>query len=268
MTLVEIEGQSFFYQIHGDGDPVVLLHGLGSSSRDWELQVPVLAGRYKVVTLDMRGHGLSAKTPGPYSISLFSSDIANLMQTLNLPAAHVIGMSLGGMVAFQLALDYPERVNSLIIINSVPDLVARNWKDRISFLQRLLIVNFLGMEKMGEVLAERFLPGADQAALRELFIKRWAENHKPSYLASLKAAYGWSVVDRLEQIRCPTLVIAADGDYFPLADKEAYTRLIPGARLEVIPNSRHALPAEKPEELNRLLDDFLMGVVQEGNIDH
>lgn len=257
MPIVELTDNSLYYEVYGEGDPLILIHGLGSSCRDWELQIPSFSERFQTIALDLRGHGRSAKPPGPYSIQLFANDVAGLIRALRLFAVHVVGISLGGMVAFQLALDFPELVQSLVIVNSTPELVARNWKDRIGFLQRLLIVNLMGMEKMGEVLAERFLPDPEHKTLRSLFIQRWSENHKPSYLAAMRAAHGWSVTDRLGEIHSPTLVVAADGDYFPLEAKQEYSRLIPNARLKVIEDSRHALPAEKPDEFNQAVLGFL-----------
>ena len=96
--------------------------------------------------------------------------------------------------------------------------------------------------------------------MREIFVQRWAKNHKPSYLASLKAAFGWSVLDRLGEIKAPTLVIGAEGDYFSNEEKERYTRLIPNAELAIVENSRHALPAEKPEEFNQTVLSFLLNL--------
>jgi 3-oxoadipate enol-lactonase len=116
------------------------------------------------------------------------------------------------------------------------------------------------MRKMGEVLGERFFPREDQTALRELFIERWADNDQPAYLEAMKAVNGWSVMDILGEINCPTLVVGADGDYFPISDKETYTKLIPGAKLVIVKDSMHALPAEKPAEFNQLVIDFLGSV--------
>jgi pimeloyl-ACP methyl ester carboxylesterase len=112
---------------------------------------------------------------------------------------------------------------------------------------------------MGRVLAERFFTEPEQEALKEVFVARWSENHKPSYRAALKAAFGWSVLERLGKIQVPTLVVGADGDYFPTEDKKTYTALIPGARLVVFENTKHALPAEKPDEFNQVIENFLLG---------
>ena len=139
-------------------------------------------------------------------------------------------------------------------------MIFHSLKDRIALWQRLMIVRLMGMKKMGKVLAERFLPGPEFDELRQVFIKRWAQNHKPAYLEAMKAVVGWSVLERLGEINCPALILGSDGDYFPMVEKEAYTRRIPGAKLVIIQNSRHALPAEKPEEFNDAVERFLIGI--------
>jgi pimeloyl-ACP methyl ester carboxylesterase len=246
-----------YYEIHGQGQPLLLIHGLGSSTRDWELQLPAFQEHFRVLTIDLRGHGRSGKPPGPYTMDIFAEDTANVLKSLHAVPADVVGISLGGMVAFQLVLDHPRLVNRLVIVNSVPELIPRTLRDRLGLWQRLLIINLIGMERMGQVLAERFFSREDQKPLREIFVQRWAENHLPSYRASLKAAYGWSVRDRLGEIQAPTLILGAEFDYFPTAEKEAYTALMPNASLVVVPESKHALPAEKPAEFNQLVTDFL-----------
>ena len=246
-----------YYQVKGKGIPLLLIHGLGSSSRDWEMQVDQFSKHFLVIMVDLRGHGQTDKPSGPYSMSTFALDVAHLLEGLDYYPAHILGISLGGMVAFQLALDYPHLVKKLVIVNSAADLAPSGLQDYISYWKRLLIINLFGLEKMGQVLADRFFTEPGQEPLKEIFVKRWSENHKPSYQAALKAAFGWSVQERLREIKAPTLVIGADGDYFPVQDKETYTALIPKAKLVVIENSKHALPAEKPDEFNQAVEQFL-----------
>ena len=113
-----------YYEITGQGQPLLFIHGLGSSTRDWEAQVSPFAANYQVITFDLRGHGRSDKPPGPYTLPLFTADTAGLLKALGLDAAHVVGISLGGGIAFQLALDYPELVKTLTIVNSAPALAG------------------------------------------------------------------------------------------------------------------------------------------------
>ena len=134
---------------------------------------------------------------------------------------------------------------------------ADSFKQRLPLYQRLLIIRLLGMCKMGQVLAKRLFPKPEQEALRQTFCERVAKNDKRAYLAALKAIFGWSVSTHLPAISQPTLVISADQDYAPVALKEAYVAAMPKAELVVIPDSRHALPLEKPAEFNAAVAAFL-----------
>jgi pimeloyl-ACP methyl ester carboxylesterase len=257
MPGLRINGITLHYESTGQGQPVLFIHGLGSSGRDWSEQTAFFARHFRVVTLDLRGHGQSDKPPGPYSMPLFASDTARLLAELGLAPAHVVGISLGGMVALQLAADAPAAVRSLVIVNAAPEFVVHTLKERWQLMLRLLIVRLLGMRKLGEVLGRRLFPKAGQAGLRQLFAARWAENDPRAYLAALRAMVGWSVVDRLAGINVPTLVVAADQDYTPLAVKAACVARMPRAELVVIPDSRHATPVEHPAPFNDKVMAFL-----------
>ncbi len=248
---------NLYYEEHGQGQPLVLIHGLGSSTRDWEYQVPTFADNYQVITVDLRGHGQSDKPGGPYTMSLFASDLAGLLAGIGVAAAHVVGISLGGAVAFQFALDYPALVKTLTIVNSAPSLGGTLEQARQEIERRVGIVQQLGMRAMGQALSPNLFPKPEQAALRETFIERWAENDPQAYIEATRSMLGWDVTGQLNSIACPTLVIAADRDYTPVAVKEAYVALMPDARLVVIPDAHHAMPLEQPEKFNAALLDFL-----------
>jgi 3-oxoadipate enol-lactonase len=245
------------YETSGHGPPLLFIHGLGSTTQDWAPQVREFAKAYQVITLDLRGHGQSTKPPGPYGIPLFASDTAELLQALNIESAHVVGLSLGGCVAFQLALDFPARVKTLVIVNSAPEFVRRSFKTWLEIWRRTAIVRWRGLRRMGERISHRLLPKAEHARLRADFVDRFAQNDPQAYLNSLKALIGWSVADRLESIRCPVLVVASEHDYSPVATTEEYVRRMPDARLVVVPDTRHALPIEQPEAFNRAVANFL-----------
>lgn len=257
MPTIKSNSINMYYEVHGSGQPLLFIHGLGSSSRDWEFQVQEFSKTYQVITYDLRGHGKSDKPAGPYSMFMFASDTAGLLKGLGIEAAHVVGLSLGGGVAFQLAIDSPELVKTLVIVNSAPELIVRTFKERVVIWQRFIIVRLLGMRRMGEVLAKRLFPKGGHAALQTMFIERWAENDQGAYLSSMRAMVGWSVKDRLGTIQCPTLIMTADQDYTPVALKEEYAKLIPGAAVEVIPDAHHATPVEEPIKFNTVLMNFL-----------
>ena len=260
MPILNLDDIDLYYEIVGEGEPLLFIHGLGSSSRDWEQQVRFFAGSYKVIVFDVRGHGKSGKPAGPYSMPLLAMDAKKLLQALGVCPAHIVGISMGGMIAFQLAVNHPELVKSLVIVNSSPDYIVQTLKQRIQVWQRFLIVKLLGMRKMGKVLSQRLFPGADQETPRKVFVERWAENDAAAYLEAMKAIIGWSVVDHIEGIKCQTLVIGSEWDYTSVAVKKAYVERMAKAKLLIVADSRHALPLEKPDVFNAAVEEFLMGL--------
>lgn len=258
MPTLNINTVDLYYEIAGSGQPVLFIHGLGSSSRDWEEQIPFFSERFQVITCDLRGHGRSQKPPGPYSMSLFASDVAGLIKALGFDSVHVLGISLGGMVAFQLAVDHPELIKSMVIVNSGPELIIRTIKDRWQVFMRFAIVRLLGMRKMGEVLSKRLFPKEEQAEIRKIFVERWAENDQRAYADTMRAIVGWSVSAYLQSINIPILVVTADQDYTPVSAKEAYVPKLPQAELVVIPDSHHATPVDQPKAFNEVVSSFLI----------
>lgn len=267
MPTLRINGIDLSYEAVGQGETVLFLHGLGSRSDDWQLQVPAFVDNYRVVTADMRGHGRTSKPPGPYSVPMMADDILGLLDALGSDAAavgtHVIGLSMGGMIAFQLAADHPERVRSLVIVNSGPELVAHSFSDRLRILQRLLLARLFNPERTARFLGPRLFPKPEQEPLRARFIAQWAQNDPQAYRAAMRALVGWSVLDRVRGIACPTLVISGDRDYTPPATKAAYVAMMPNARLVVFEDSGHATPIDQAERFNACVLEFLAGVAAE-----
>ncbi len=254
-----------YYEAVGEGPPLVLLHGLGSSGLDWEFQVPHFRDRFRVVTPDLRGHGRSAKPPGPYPIPLLAADGARFLGALELAPAHVFGVSMGGMIGLQLAADEPEAVRSLVAVNTMPEVFVRTLKQRWMLWQRLAIVRLFGMRAWARFLAPRFFPGDEHAELRRAFVERWSTADRYGFLAALRGFLGWSVTERLSEIEAPTLVIAAEHDFTSVESKREWAARMPRAEPVVVPDSRHALPGERPEELNRLVEEFLHRVEGDGH---
>ncbi|AXO87575.1 alpha/beta fold hydrolase [Pseudomonas parafulva] len=257
MARFEHAGCRLHYEVHGQGEPLVLLHGLGSSSQDWERQVPVLSRHYQVILMDLRGHGQSAKPRSGYRIATFSDDLLALLQHLGCGPVHVVGLSMGGMVGFQFAVDHPQWLRSLCIVNSAPEVKRRSLEHWLWWAKRWSLARLLSVETVGRGLAARLFPKPEQAALRRSMAQRWARNDKRAYLKSFDAIVGWGVQERIGAIECPTLVIAADHDYTPVQHKQRYVALMPHATLAVIEDSRHATPLDQPEVFNQTLLRFL-----------
>ncbi|HEY44847.1 MAG TPA: alpha/beta hydrolase [Anaerolineae bacterium] len=257
MPKAHVNDIDLYYESTGQGQPVLLIHGLGSSARDWEPQTEAFSPLYRVVTFDVRGHGQSDKPPGPYSIPLFAVDTADLIRSLGIGPSHVVGISMGGMIAFQLAVSSPDLVKSLVIVNSGPEMIVRTFQDRLRVFQRSLLAQIFGIRKIGEFLGPRLFPKPEQESMRQMFIERWAENDQRAYLDAFRGLLGWSISDLLHTIICPTLVIASDEDYTPVSTKEAYVDRLRQGELVVIQDARHAVTIERPQEFNKAVLDFL-----------
>ena len=262
MPTLHVDGAELAYELRGEGPPLLLLHGLGANGGMWERQVDAFAARYRTITLDFRGSGKSRDRDhpaGPFSLAQFAGDARALLHHVGAAPAHVVGLSLGGMVAFQLAVDSPACVRSLTIVNSGPAVVPRTPAERWAIAFRQVVTRLAGPAAFGRILAPKLFPKPDQRELRERFKATLAANDRRAYVATLNAILGWSVADRIGGIAAPTLIVAADQDYTSVASKEAYARLIPGARVAVIEDTRHALPMEAPERFNAVLAEFLEG---------
>ncbi|UVE18933.1 alpha/beta hydrolase [Pseudomonas sp. LS44] len=257
MSYFDYQGCQLHYEEYGHGAPVLLVHGLGSSTLDWEYQIPALSPHYRVIALDVRGHGRSAKPRERYSIAGFAEDVAGLIEHLGVGPVHLVGISMGGMIGFQVGADYPALLKSLTIVNSGPEVKAKKPSDYLMIAQRWTLSHLLSLEKIGKGLGRIQFPKPEQAELRSKIEQRWPRNDKRAYNASLNAIIGWGVREHLARITCPTLVISADHDYTPVAQKEAYVQELPNARLVVIDDSRHATPLDQPERFNTTLLDFL-----------
>ena len=261
MPTVELETTSLYYEEQGTGEPLLFLHGLGSDGRSWEYQRDLFAQHYWVIVADVRGHGRSAKR-GPFSVPQFAADIFGLLDYLAIDGVHLVGLSMGGMIGFQMGVDAPERLLSLTAVNSGPELVAENWRERWQILQRRLVLNFLSMEKIGGFIGERLFPDPHLAEYKAIFIQQMRENDPKVYRAVTNALIGWSVRSQLGRIKFPVLIVSGDMDYTPIAKKEAYVRDIPKAQFKIIENSRHATPIDQPEAFNTAVLEFLRTVVQ------
>lgn len=253
MAYASLKDIRLHYLDEGSGEVVLLLHGLGSGVKDWEYQRKQLSQHYRVISLDLRGHGESEKPDSPYSIELFAEDVASFLRKIDISTAHVVGYSLGGMVAFQLISQYPDKVLSLTIINSTPEVSF----SPIVLYWRLLLVQVLGLRVLGKSIAKKMYPKTEQSLLRDKLLERMQENEKSSYIRALKSISNWGVVKDLGGISCDVLVIAAEDDYSPVGYKQYYCGLIKSATLEVVTDSGHGTPMDQPEKLDKLLQDFL-----------
>lgn len=245
------------YLDEGKGEVVVLLHGLGSRASDWGRQIDALAGKYRVVAPDLRGHGDSPVPPRPWRIADFADDVLRLLDRLGVNRAHVIGFSLGGMVALEIASRAPTRLSTLCIINAAPLSGPRPFALRFAYWTRRFVIQLLGLGALGRMIGRKLFPRPEQRELAKRFAAQLERMPKSQYLASLDALYRWDLELDYGAFKVPTLVLAADNDYTPVQLKRDFAMKLPHGRLEVIADSRHASPLDQAERVNASLLAFL-----------
>jgi len=262
MPYQEVNGLRIHYLMQGiEPTVLLLLHGLGSCAEDWPFQFAALSERFTVLACDLRGHGKTDAPPGPYSIEQMAGDVAGLLAALGIDAAHVVGLSLGGLVAQALAIAQPARVRSLVLVNTFARLRPQGLRGWAYLLYRALAMAVGGLEAQAEVVARGVFPRPEQEPLRRLLAARLKTNDPAAYRAVMRAIMRFDSRRDLARIRVPTLVIAgADDTTVSLAAKKELAAGIAGARLEIVPDSGHATPLDRPRMFNALLREFLTGL--------
>jgi 3-oxoadipate enol-lactonase len=246
------------HTVRGDGPPVLLLHGLGSCAADWTWQTPALERIYRVVAVDLPGHGASPLPRGRLTIEGMADRVASLLAGLDAGPAHVVGLSLGACVGLRLVLQAPGRVRSLTLVNPFACVRLRGPADVARLATRLTLLAAAPMPRLAAHVAGRLFPWPEQRGLREAAVASLAATSRRGYAAARRALARFDVRGQLTAVRRPTLVVAGDRDLVvPLGLKLTLGAAIPGARLAVVPGSGHATPYDRPEVFNRLLLEFL-----------
>lgn len=257
MPTATINATTLHYERVGSGSPLLLIHGLGSSGEDWAFQRNEFARGHTLILPDLRGSGRSAKPLGPYSITQFAADLWGLLDALGIAATDVVGFSLGGAVAIEMALMRPQCVRRLVLCNTLVNYRTDTWRKWFEAYAQVALVRVLGLQRTARLVARRLFPQPDQAPKRQRVVDVVGANDRRSYLATIRALIGWSALERLHALRAPTLIIAAEHDYTPLAEKRAELRHFPQAQLVVIAGSRHGTPFDAVERFNACVLEFL-----------
>lgn len=259
MGLVENQGARIYWDERGRGAPVLLIMGLGYPSYAWHRTRPVLAAHYRTIALDNRGVGRSDVPPGPYPIALMASDAAAVLDAAGVESAHVFGVSMGGMIAQEFALQYPQRVRSLIL-----GCTAAGGPTAVR-AEREATQMLMARDKMtAEQAAEAAVPFIyDSATPREwidedIAVRRPWFPQPEAYAAQLQGIIAWEAYSRIQGITAPTLVIHGERDRLvPPGNGKLIAERIPGARLVMIPHASHLFTTDQTEAGHRVVLNFL-----------
>ena len=277
MPVAAVNGTELHYEVSGQGEPVVLIPGLGLDRSYFAAAIPQLERFAKVISLDLRGVGQSAKPPGPYSMRLWAEDVSALLDHLGERRAHVVGSSLGGCVALELVDQRPDQVASLVLVAAFSELdrsLELNFRLRIAIVEQLGMTDVLADHMLLWTLSRRFIEterGKQAAAAIQQAVRR---NSPALYASFLRAILEFGrvlpeqagqpkVTERLSQIAVPTLlVVGADDILTPVSFSRKIQERIPGAELAVIPDCGHITFVEQPDENARLVVDFIHRVAK------
>ncbi|MBC9179423.1 alpha/beta fold hydrolase [Pseudoroseomonas ludipueritiae] len=214
--------------------PLLLLHSIGTTQSIWDAQAKALAGRFRVIRPDMRGHGMSSITPGDYSMRQLAQDALALLDALGIRRAHVAGTSIGGRIAQQIAVEAPERMLSLCLLNTALEFPSpARWQGIIDDVRREG-TKVLADAVMPRWVVDTTLPSS--RGLRRMLLR----TDKTGYAGAACALRDATAADILGRIQAPCTVIAGERD--PAAPAEAVTALqaaIPGAELVMLPGAGH-----------------------------
>lgn len=259
MPFIENQGAKIYWDEQGTGEPVLLIMGLGYPSDSWHRTRPVLAKSFRTIALDNRGIGRSQMPSGPYSIALMASDALAVLDAAGAASAHVYGVSMGGMIAQELALQHPERVRSLILgctSAGGPTAVPPETEVQQMLMVRAGMPPEEGAEAAIPIIYDRGTPRArideDTAVRRPWFARPEA------YTAQLQGVLAWESLSRLSQISRPTLVIHGESDrLIPVANGKLIAASIPGAKLVLLPHAGHVYQTDQPEASMHAIQEFL-----------
>jgi len=258
VAFVENQGARLYWDEQGSGEPLLLIMGLRYPSYMWHRSRSVLAKSHRTIAFDNRGVGQSDVPPGVYSIALMASDAAAVLNAAGVESAHLFGVSMGGMIAQEFALQYPKRVRSLILGCTAaggPHAV----RAEPAALQALMRQGMTPEEAKETIIPFIY----DAATPRERIDEDMAIRMKwyptpQGYAGQLQGIFGWEAYSRIAQISAPTLVIHGETDrLIPAANARLLAERIPGAKLALIPGASHIFETDQPSAAHHAILGFL-----------
>jgi pimeloyl-ACP methyl ester carboxylesterase len=261
MPHLEANGHNLYYEVHGEGEPLVIVMGLSADILAWALQLPKWSEKYKVIAIENRDVGRSSYAQGRYEVTDMADDVLALADHLDLETFHLLGLSMGGAISQELTLKAPDRVRTLTLIVTwagsgfAGELRTQLWRKQLTnydpedHIDQMLLVT----------MSEGFLDNTDgRKWLRNIMLANPHPQKPEGFLRQLDACGRHETRDRLAGIDVPTHVIGAEHDILvPVWKSEELAELIPNAKLSIVPRAPHAVNIETADQLNTLVLDFL-----------
>jgi 3-oxoadipate enol-lactonase len=261
MEQAQINGINIAYELAGAGTPMVMIHGAQGDQTMFAGLAATFRARFKVLTFDQRGSGLSDKPDMPYTMEMLADDAAALMDRLGIADAHIIGVSMGGMIAQEFALRHARRVRSLVLGCTTPG--GPKSIRATGLATSAYSTREMSAEERGRALAEAAFSKGYIASHPEMIsamveLRRQRPIDPVGFARRMEALQTFDTYDRLPQIKCPTLVITGKDDaLIPCENSRLIASRIAGARLRIIEPAGHCFWLEQPEESREAIEHFL-----------
>jgi 3-oxoadipate enol-lactonase len=244
----------------GSGSLVVLMHGIGGNRSNWHDQLPEFGRYFHAVAWDARGYGDSDDYDGDLDFGDFGTDLARLLDHFNASRAHLVGLSMGGVIGLDFVSRWPDRVTTLTLCDSLPGFSHLSDEQRREFIRLRQEPLLAGKEPkdIAPAVAKSLLSKSPRPESFERLVASMSALHKESYLKTIASLANYTLVLELEAIRVPThVVVGAEDTLTPPAASREMARRIPGARLTVIEGAGHLSNIERPEAFNSAVLGFL-----------
>ena len=261
MPFADCNGQRLYYEIHGEGPALLAVHGLSVDTLGWTLQVPAWSPHHRTIVFDNRDVGQSSRAQGDYEIADMAADALALADALELEDFHLLGLSMGGTIAQEIALTAPERVNSLTLCVTFGG--GGNWARTQAQMWSKRVLGMSREERIDELLllclSEAMYENAEMLAfMRQMLLSNPHPQETEAFVRQLQATSRHEARARLAQLAMPTHVIGAEQDLLvPVWKSRELAKLIPGARLTVLDGAPHGVNVEGAEQFNAAVLEFL-----------
>ncbi len=245
----------------GAGPLVIFLHGIGGNRTNWHDQLPEFGGHFHAISWDARGYGESDDYDGALDFGDFAIDLARVIEHFGANRAHLVGLSMGGVIALDFAARYPDRVATLTLCDSMPGFGHLTEAQRREFIRTRQEPLLAGKEPrdIAPAVARTLLGKSPRPGCFERLVASMTALHKESYIKTITGSVNYARPLEIESIAVPVLVVVGDEDTLtPPATSRELARRIPGARMTVIEGAGHLSNIEQPEAFNRAVLGFLM----------
>lgn len=254
MPIEEINEVQLYYDVAGEGETIIFTHGASWDHAQWLPQLNYFKEHYRTVVWDVRGHGLSGLPEGEVDPEDFTRDLICLLDHLQIPKAHLCGLSMGGHISLQAAIRHPERVSSLILIGT-PFTNTFNWYEKIMVPFNRFSSQFIPMEWMASMQAS--VLSSFNPANKQYIEQTVSKLPKANWIRLWDAITRMDSEADLGSIACPTLILYGDHDTLIRRQQEYMQRTIPKSELHVIPKAHHATNLDNPTAVNEQIEAFL-----------